>query len=189
MEGIAIAQNSKENRVKRDNSDTHRINEQIRVPKVRLVGENIENPGIYSIDEALKIAEKANLDLVEIAPYVDPPVCRVMDYQKFLYEQKKKAKEQKAKSAKIEVKEIRFSPHTDEHDFEFKKNHAIKFLKEGAKIKAHVFFKGRTILFKEQGEIVLLRLAAELEEYGKVEQLPKLEGKRMTIVISPKKTK
>jgi len=190
LEGIAIALNPKENKGRRDNNtDTHRINERIRVPKVRLVGDNIENPGIYSIDEALKIADQMGLDLVEIAPTADPPVCKVMDYQKFLYEQKKKAKEQKSNSAKVVVKEIRFGPHTDEHDFEFKKNHAMNFLKEGAKIKAYVFFKGRTILFKEQGEILLLRLAAALEEYGKVEQMPKLEGKRMTIFISPKKTK
>jgi translation initiation factor IF-3 len=154
-----------------------------------LVGENIENPGLFSTIEAIRLAEQLGLDLVEIAQNADPPVCRIVDYQKFLYEQKKKLKEQKAKTAKVVVKEIRFGPHTDDHDFEFKKNHAIKFLQEGAKIKAYVFFKGRTILFKEQGEILLLKLATEVEEWGKVEQLPKLEGKRMTIFITPKKLK
>lgn len=167
----------------------HRINEKIITPKVRLTGDNIENQGIYSIKEALRMSEEMNLDLVEIAPNADPPVCRIIDYQKFLYDQKKRLKEQKAKASKVVVKEIRFGPNTDEYDFEFKKNHAIKFLQEGAKIKAFVFFKGRTILFKEKGEILLLKLATELEEWGKVEQLPKLEGKRMTIFISPKKQK
>ncbi len=154
-----------------------------------MVGENIENPGLFSTIEAIRLAEQLGLDLVEIAQNADPPVCRIVDYQKFLYEQKKKLKEQKAKTAKVVVKEIRFGPHTDDHDFEFKKNHAVKFLQEGAKIKAYVFFKGRTILFKEQGEILLLKLATEVEEWGKVEQLPKLEGKRMTIFITPKKLK
>jgi translation initiation factor IF-3 len=154
-----------------------------------LVGENIENPGLFSTIEAIRLAEQLGLDLVEIAQNADPPVCRIVDYQKFLYEQKKKLKEQKAKTAKVILKEIRFGPNTDEHDFEFKKNHAIKFLQEGAKIKAFVFFKGRTILFKEKGEILLLKLATEVEEWGKVEQLPKLEGKRMTIFITPKKLK
>ncbi|MGI6477872.1 MAG: translation initiation factor IF-3 [Salinivirgaceae bacterium] len=167
----------------------HRINEKIITPKVRLTGDNIENQGIYSIKEALRMSEEMNLDLVEIAPNADPPVCRIIDYQKFLYDQKKRLKEQKAKASKVVVKEIRFGPNTDEHDFEFKKNHAIKFLQEGAKIKAFVFFKGRTILFKEKGEILLLKLATELEEWGKVDQLPKLEGKRMTMFISPKKQK
>jgi len=129
------------------------------------------------------------LDLVEIAQNAEPPVCRLVDYQKFLYEQKKKLKDQKAKTAKVVIKEIRFGPNTDEHDYEFKKNHAMKFLQEGAKIKAFVFFKGRTILFKEKGEILLLKLATEVEEWGKVEQLPRLEGKRMTMFISPKKPK
>ena len=167
----------------------HRINEKIITPKVRLTGDNIENQGIYSIKEALRMSEEMNLDLVEIAPNADPPVCRIIDYQKFLYDQKKRLKEQKAKASKVVVKEIRFGPNTDEHDFEFKKNHAIKFLQEGAKIKAFVFFKGRTILFKEKGEILLLKLATELEEWGKVDQLPRLEGKRMTMFISPKKQK
>jgi translation initiation factor IF-3 len=137
----------------------------------------------------LKIAELLELDLVEISPNADPPVCKVTDYSKFLYQQKKKQKEIKAKAVKVVVKEIRFGPHTDEHDFQFKLRHAEKFLGEGAKVKAYVFFKGRSILFKEQGEILLLKFATALEDFGKVEQLPKLEGKRMTIFISPKKTK
>lgn len=152
------------------------------------MGENIES-GVYPIDEALKIADSQELDLVEISPNADPPVCKVIDYQKFLYQQKKKQKEMKAKSTKIVVKEIRFGPHTDEHDYNFKLKHAEKFLKEGAKVKAYVFFKGRTIVYKEDGEILLLRFAQDLEELGKVEQLPKLEGKRMTIMMSPKPVK
>lgn len=133
------------------------------------------------------MAKAAELDLVEIAPTADPPVCKIIDYKKFLYEQKKKQKEQKAKTSKVVVKEIRFGPNTDDHDFNFKKNHAIKFLQEGAKVKAFVFFKGRSILFKEQGEILLLRFAQELEEHGKVETLPQLEGKKMQMIIAPKK--
>jgi translation initiation factor IF-3 len=155
---------------------------------VRVVGEDIES-GVFSIEEAIAIADKHELDLVEISPNADPPVCKVIDYQKFLYQQKKKQKEMKAKSTKIIVKEIRFGPHTDEHDYNFKLNHAIKFLQEGAKVKSYVFFKGRTIVYKEDGEILLLRFAQDLEEYGKVEQLPKLEGKRMTIMLSPKVVK
>jgi len=150
------------------------------------VGDNVEKPDIYPLDEALKIADNLDLDLVEISPNADPPVCRVIDYQKFLYQQKKKQKELKAKSAKIVVKEIRFGPNTDEHDYNFKLRHAIKFINDGAKVKAYVFFKGRSILYKEQGEILLLRLAQDLEEIGKVEQLPKLEGKRMIMIITPK---
>lgn len=157
------------------------------MPQVRLVGDNIENPGIYPLREALKFADEMELDLVEISPKADPPVCKIIDYSRFLYHQKKKQKEMKAKSVKVVVKEIRFGPQTDEHDFNFKLKHAEKFLKEGAKVKAFVFFKGRSILFKEQGEILLLRLATELEEVGQVEQMPKLEGKRMTMFISPKK--
>ena len=141
------------------------------------------------IQDALRLAEELELDLVEISPNADPPVCKVIDYSKFLYQQKKKQKELKAKQTKIVVKEIRFGPQTDEHDYNFKLKHAIKFLNDGAKVKAFVFFKGRSILFKEQGEILLLRFAQDLEEYGKVEQLPKLEGKRMTIFISSKKKK
>ncbi len=157
------------------------------MPQVRLVGDNIENPGIYPLREALRIADEMDLDLVEISPKADPPVCKIIDYSKFLYQQKKKQKEMKAKSVKVVVKEIRFGPQTDEHDFNFKLRHAEKFLKEGAKVKAFVFFKGRSILFKEQGEILLLKLATALEDIGAVEQMPKLEGKRMTMYISPKK--
>jgi translation initiation factor IF-3 len=167
----------------------HRINEKIRTQQVRVVGDNIENPGIYSLSEALKMADALELDLVEISPNADPPVCKITDYQKFLYQQKKKQKEIKAKTVQVVVKEIRFGPNTDDHDFQFKLRHAEKFLKEGAKVKAYVFFKGRSILFKEQGEILLLRFAQELEEVGKVDQLPQLEGKRMTMFISPKKKK
>jgi translation initiation factor IF-3 len=156
---------------------------------VRVVGENVENQGVYSIQEALKIADELELDLVEISPLADPPVCKVIDYQKFLYQQKKKQKEIKAKTAKIVVKEIRFGPNTDVHDYNFKLKHAQSFLQEGAKVKAFVFFKGRSILYKEQGEILLLRLAQDLEELGKVEQLPKLEGKRMSILLTPKSIK
>ena len=162
------------------------INEHIRAREVRLVGDNV-TAGIYSIHEALKIAEDLELDLVEISPNAEPPVCKVLDYQKYLYQQKKKAKEIKAKSTKIVVKEIRFGPQTDDHDYNFKLKHAIGFLQEGAKVKAYVFFKGRSILFKEQGEVLLLRFANDLEDYGKVEQMPVLEGKRMIIMLSPKK--
>ncbi|MEZ5072326.1 MAG: translation initiation factor IF-3 [Bacteroidales bacterium] len=164
----------------------YRTNQQIRATTVRLVGENITNPGVVPLSEALKIADSLDLDLVEISPKADPPVCRAVDYQKFLYQQKKKQKELKAKATKIVVKEIRFGPNTDEHDYEFKLKHGYKFLEEGAKLKAFVFFKGRSILYKEKGEILLLRLAQDLEEVGKVEQMPKLEGKRMTMFVAPK---
>jgi translation initiation factor IF-3 len=173
---------------RRRNEPLHRINDMIRAPKVRLVGDNVEQ-GIYSLEDAKRIADEQELDLVEIAPNADPPVCKIIDYKKFLYDQKKKQKEIKQKAQKIIVKEIRFGPHTDEHDFNFKLNHAKKFLEEGAKVKAYVFFKGRTIVFKEQGEILLLKLAQALEDYGIVEQLPKLEGKRMIMIIAPKKKK
>ncbi len=166
--------------------DTNPINDEIRASEVRLVGDNVEQ-GIYPIDEALRIAEGQELDLILIAPQAEPPVCRVMDYQKFKFQQRKHAKEQKAKSTKLVVKEIRFGPQTDEHDYNFKLKHAIGFLKEGAKVKSYVFFKGRSILFKEQGEVLLLRFANDLEEYGKLDQMPVLEGKRMTIMLSPKK--
>ncbi len=165
------------------------INDKIKAPVVRIVGDNIDNPGIFSLREAIKIADDLDLDLVEISPKANPPVCKVIDYQKFLYQQKKKQKEIKAKTSKVTVKEIRFGPNTDEHDFNFKLKHAVKFLEEGSKVKAFVFFRGRSIVFKEQGEIILLRLAQELEEYGKVEQLPKLEGKKMIMFISPKAKK
>jgi translation initiation factor IF-3 len=155
---------------------------------VRLVGDNVEI-GIYPISKALAVAEDLELDLVEISPKADPPVCKVIDYKKFLYEQKKREKAIKANATKVVIKEIRFGPQTDEHDFEFKKRHAEKFLKEGAKLKAFVFFKGRSIVYKDQGEILLLKLAQELEEFGKVEQMPQLEGKRMTMFIAPKVVK
>lgn len=145
--------------------------------------------GVYSTREALAKAEEIGLDLVEISPTAEPPVCKIMDYKKFLYEQKKREKVMKAKATKVVVKEIRFGPQTDDHDYDFKKKHAEKFLKEGAKLKAYVFFKGRSIVYKEQGEILLLRLAQDLEDYGKVEQMPKLEGKRMTMFLAPKATK
>jgi len=153
---------------------------------VRLVGENVE-VGIYTTKEALAMAEEQEFDLVEISPKADPPVCKIMDYKKFLYEQKKRDKALKSKATKVVIKEIRFGPQTDDHDYQFKKKHAEKFLKEGAKLKAFVIFKGRSIVFKEQGQILLLRLAQDLEEIGKVEQMPRLEGKRMTMFIAPKK--
>ena len=163
--------------MKNDNlKEQYRINERIRVREVRLVGDNIET-GVYPIAQALKIAEEQGMDLVEISPNAAPPVCRVIDYQKFLYQQKKRQKEQKAKSVKVVVKEIRFGPQTDDHDYNFKLKHAKGFLEEGSKVKAYVFFKGRSILFKEQGEVLLLRFANDLEDYGKVEQLPVSGGK------------
>jgi len=153
-----------------------------------VVGDNIEKQGIYPIAQALKMAEKMNLDLVEISAQADPPVCKIMDYQKFLYQRKKKAKEMKANASRVIVKEIRFGPNTDEHDYQFKLKHAIEFLKDGAKVKAFVFFRGRSIVFTEQGEKLLLRFAVDLEEHGKAEQMPKLEGKRMIMMIAPIKT-
>ena len=167
----------------------HRINREISAPQVRLVGDNIERPDIYPLAEALRMAQEQELDLVEISPTAEPPVCRIIDYQKFLYQQKKKAKEIKAKSVKVVVKEIRFGPQTDEHDYNFKLKHAENFLKEGAKVKAYVFFRGRQIVFKDQGEILLLRFMQDLEEWAKVEQMPKLEGKRMSIMLAPKPKK
>ena len=164
----------------------HRINEQIRAKEVPIVGDDIES-AVYPIAQALKLAEEHDADLVEISPNAVPPVCRIIDYSKFLYQLKKRAKEQKAKQVKVNVKEIRFGPQTDEHDYNFKLKHAIGFLQDGDKVKAYVFFKGRSILFKEQGEVLLLRFANDLEEYAKVEQMPLLEGKRMTISLSPKK--
>jgi len=175
-------------RGRREQKPLFYINGQIRAKAVRVVGDNVENQGgVMSIEEALKIADGMDLDLVEISPNASPPVCKITDYQKFLYQQKKKKKEMKSKATKVVVKEIRFGPNTDEHDFKFKLKHAINFLKDGAKVKAYVFFKGRSILFKDQGEVLLLRLATELEDYGKVEQMPKLEGKRMIMFFSPKK--
>lgn len=168
--------------------DQYATNEQIHAREVRLVGDNVE-PGIYPLQKALRIARDHELDLVEISPTAEPPVCRVLDYQKFLYQQKKKQKEQKAKATKVVVKEIRFGPQTDDHDYNFKLKHAQGFLKEGSKVKAYVFFRGRSILFKEQGELLLLRFANDLEELGKVEMMPVLEGKRMTIMLTPIKPK
>ncbi len=167
----------------------NRINEKIKgVSEVRLVGENIQT-GVYSFEEAMKIADNLELDLVEISPNAEPPVCKIIDYQKFLYHQKKREKEKKANSSKVVIKEIRFGPQTDDHDFNFKLKHAQEFLKEGNKVKAYVFFKGRSILFKSQGESLLARFAQELEDLGKPEQLPQLEGKRMIITLAPKKGK
>jgi translation initiation factor IF-3 len=162
------------------------VNDAIRSPVVRVVGENIQ-AAIMNVRDAIRLAEEMGLDLVEISPTANPPVCKIVDYKKFLYERKKKQKEIKAKSAKVVVKEIRLGPNIDDHDFNFKLKHAIKFLEEGAKVKVDVFFKGRTIIYKEKGEYVLLKFAADLEEFGKVEQLPRLEGKRMIMVIAPKK--
>ena len=173
--------------MKKDNlKQQYRINEQIRVREVRIVGDDIEST-VVPTAKALQMAEDQGVDLVEISPNAAPPVCRLIDYSKFLYQQKKRQKEMKAKQVKVDVKEIRFGPQTDDHDYNFKLKHAQGFLSEGDKVKAYVFFKGRSILFKEQGEVLLLRFANDLEEYGKVEQMPVLEGKRMTIFISPKK--
>lgn len=165
----------------------HRINDKIvGVREVRLVGDNVEQ-GIYSYQQAIRIADDLNLDLVEISPNAEPPVCRVVDYQKFLYDKKKKEKEAKANQKKMEVKEIRFGPQTDDHDYNFKLKHAQGFLKDGNKVKAYVFFRGRSIVFKEQGELLLARFADDLADYGKPEAMPKLEGKRMILFLSPKK--
>jgi translation initiation factor IF-3 len=172
--------------VRRQVENPHKINLHIKAPVVRVVGENVEQD-IYNIKDALELAEKQGLDLVEISPTANPPVCRIIDYKKFLYDQKKKQKEIKAKTSKVVVKEIRLGPNTDDHDFNFKLNHAKKFLEEGAKVKVDVFFKGRTIVYKDKGEIILLKFAQELEEVGKVERMPKLEGKRMIMIIAPKK--
>ena len=169
--------------------DGLRINNEIRVPQVRLVGDNIAEPGIYPIAKALKLADELELDLVEISAKADPPVCKILDYQKYLYQQKKKAKEMKSNASKVVIKEIRFGPNTDEHDFQFKLKHAMEFLQEGAKVKSSVFFKGRSIVYADQGEKLLLRFAVELEEYGRAEQMPKLEGKRMIMMIAPVKKK
>ena len=175
-------------RFRKEQQQEHRTNHMIRVPEVRLVGENIE-PGIYAMPDALRIAQDLHLDLVEISPGATPPVCKIIDYNKFLYEKKKKEKEMKSKSKTAEVKEIRFTPGTDDHDFDFKARHAESFLKEGNKVKAYVQFKGRAIMFKERGELVLLKFAERLAEVGQPEGLPKLEGKRMLMIISPKTNK
>ncbi len=173
---------------KRDENEAP-INAEITAPQVRLVGDNIPEPGIYPRAKALAIADEMELDLVLISDKADPPVCKILDYQKFLYHQRKKAKEMKSNSAKVVLKEIRFGPNTDEHDFQFKLKHARGFLQEGSKVKATVFFRGRSIMFKDQGEKQLLRFAVELEEFGRAENMPTLEGKRMHIMIAPLKKK
>ena len=166
-----------------------RINEEITSAQVRLVGENIPEQGVYPLSKALQLADELELDLVEISAKADPPVCKILDYQKYIYQQRKKAKEMKSNSAKIVIKEIRFGPNTDEHDFQFKLKHAQEFLQEGSKVKATIFFRGRSIMFKDQGEKQLLRFAVELENFGRPENMPVLEGKRMTMIIAPLKKK
>lgn len=172
--------------VRQEPKEEHRINEKIVAPQIRLVMEG-EEPKVMSVREAIALAEEQEMDLVEISPNAVPPVCKILDYRKFLYNQKRKQKELKAKQSKIVIKEIRFGPNTDDHDFNFKLEHARKFLEEGSKVKAYVFFRGRTIVFKDRGEILLLKFAQELADLGVLEQMPKLEGKRMTIMINPKK--
>ncbi len=175
-------------RFRKEQQQEHRTNQMIRVPQVRLVGDNV-TVGVYPTQEAQRIAQEQGLDLVEISPQADPPVCKVIDYNKFLYEKKRKEKEMKAKSKSAEVKEIRFTPGTDDHDFDFKSKHAEEFLKEGNKVKAYVQFKGRAIMFKERGELLLLKFAERLAEVGQPEALPKMEGKRMLIIFAPKAQK
>ncbi|HNP54339.1 MAG TPA: translation initiation factor IF-3 [Ferruginibacter sp.] len=172
-------------RFRREQQQEHRTNHMIKSPEVRLVGDNVE-VGVYPIQEAMRIAQAQALDLVEISPTANPPVCKVIDYNKFLYDEKKKKKEIKAKAKTSEVKEIRFTPNTDDHDFEFKSKHAEKFLQDGNKVKAHVQFKGRAIMFKERGELLLLKFADRLKEVGALEGMPKLEGKKMLIMLAPK---
>ncbi|MDO4758456.1 MAG: translation initiation factor IF-3 [Rikenellaceae bacterium] len=174
-------------RVEKENP--HRINNEITAPQVRVVGDNVPEAQVLPIREALRLADEMELDLIEISPKADPPVCRIADYQKFLYQLKRKAKEIKANQTKVVIKEIRFGPQTDDHDYNFKLKHAQNFLKEGAKVKAYVFFRGRSIVFKEQGEILLLRFATDLEEFAKVEMMPKLDGKKMNMILAPKGTK
>ena len=173
---------------KRDENELN-INEQITARQVRLVGDNIPEPGVYPIAKAMQLADELELHLVEISAQADPPVCKILDYQKFLYQRKKKAKEMKSNAAKVVIKEIRFGPNTDEHDFQFKLKHAKEFLQEGSKVKASIFFRGRSIMFKDQGEKQLLRFAVELEEFGHADNMPVLEGKRMTMMLSPNKKK
>lgn len=180
--------NGRDNRYGAAREPQHKINQFITAKEVRLIGDNIE-PCVVSVQEALKMAREQELDLVEISPKAEPPVCKLIDYQKFIYQQKKKAKEIKAKTTKIVVKEVRFGPNTDDHDYNFKLKHAENFLKDGAKVKAYVFFRGREIVFKDQGEILLLRFAQELETLAKVEQMPRLEGKRMILILAPKPKK
>ncbi|GAB1360763.1 translation initiation factor IF-3 [Porphyromonadaceae bacterium] len=183
---MAIKNNFVRPQARPQKEQLHRINNQIREREVRVVGDETEQ-GVYSIEEALHMAQDLGMDLIEISPNAKPPVCRIADYQKFLYQQKKRQKEQKAKASKVVLKEIRFGPQTDDHDYNFKLKHAKSFLEEGSKVKAYVFFRGRSILFKEQAEVLLLRFANDLEDYGKVEQLPVFEGKRMIIMLAPKK--
>lgn len=173
---------------KKDENELN-INEEIKAPQVRLVGDNIPEPGVYPIAKARALADELELDLVEISAKADPPVCKILDYQKYLYQQKKKAKEMKSNASKVVIKEIRFGPNTDEHDFRFKLKHAQEFLQEGSKVKASIFFRGRSIMFKDQGEKQLLRFAVELEEFGKAESMPQLEGKRMSLMMTPSKKK
>ena len=187
------------NRKVQEQKPKFRTNNSIRAYKIRLVGEDFEaisdaagktvENGVYNTSQALKWAEDMGLDLVEISPAVDPPICKIMDLKKFLYDQKKRAKEIKNKAQKTVIKEIRFGPNTDDHDFDFKTKHAKKFLQDGAKVKAYVHFRGRTIVFKDRGELLLLRFLKELEEFGAAEALPKLEGKRMFVMVAPKKVK
>lgn len=180
-------QNNRYNNNRKNDKEQHRINEAIREREVRLTGDNVPN-GVVSISEALRIAERAGLDLVEIAPNAKPPVCRVVDYQKFVYEQKRRLREQKQKASKVVVKEVRFGPQTDDHDYNFKLRHARSFLEDGAKVRTYVFFRGRSIIFKDQGEELLLRLATDLQDIAQVESMPRLEGKRMYMILAPKKT-
>lgn len=175
-------------RFRKEQQQEHRTNNMIKVPSVRLVGDNVE-PGVYPTSEAQKIANDKELDLVEISPQANPPVCRIIDYNKFLYEKKKREKDMKAKSKVSEVKEIRFTPNTDDHDFDFKSKHAENFLKDGNKVKAYVQFKGRTIMFKERGELLLLKFAERLVDVGTLESMPRLEGKRMFAIFAPKSQK
>lgn len=181
-----MRKNTKKPFVRREEKEEHKINEKILASEIRLIVDGAE-PMVLSTTEALRMAEEQELDLVEISPNAVPPVCRILDYRKFIYNQKRKQKEMKAKQSKVVMKEVRFGPNTDDHDFNFKLAHARKFLEEGNKVKAYVFFRGRTIVFKDRGEILLLKFAQELADVGAVEQLPKLEGKRMIIMINPKK--
>lgn len=177
--------NNNNRRNSRDKEE-HRINEAIREREVRLTGDNVPN-GVFPIAKALSIAEKEGLDLVEIAPNAKPPVCRVIDYQKFVYEQKKREKEQRAKATKVVIKEVRFGPQTDDHDYNFKLKHARSFIEDGAKVRTYVFFRGRSIVFKDQGEELLLRLATDLKDVAQVESMPSMEGKRMYMILAPLK--
>ena len=192
-QGNTQQQNSQQQRDQRgrrpQQENPNRINDEITAPTVRVVGDNVEPNLVLPIKEAIRLADEMELDLIEISPKAEPPVCRIADYQKFLYQQKKKAKEIKAKQVKVVIKEIRFGPQTDDHDFNFKLRHAENFIKEGAKVKAYVFFRGRSIVFKEQGEILLLRFATALEDIAKVEVMPQLEGKKMNMILAPKPKK